>query len=478
MGMTEDLFTNRPIDRDLDYSRPLDVHRWSSYPEVNELVHKVFALCFEGRPLKITTKHLKMVLLDLYVAWKEDPDLKIAVSLNSNSYRGKTRYNALHITRKTIDIVKELHRSGLIHFAKGFLDRNTRTGRLSRIWATQRLIDLFDSFHLSADMIKRSENEEVIILRDGDGKLIDYEDTAEVERMRSLVKKYNALLWTKFIDIRRLDKPRIRKSDGTYLSIGVHSQRVRRVFNRGALDKGGRFFGAWWQGCPKEWRKEIFIDDAPIIEEDYSSLYIALLYAQKGVNYYNSKKEDAYQLKIPLFLSTLEQTRHYAKLLLLMAVNAKSDKAAFAAFREDRKQDGDILGSKLKDAQLEEMLEGLRKKHPEIADRLGSDAGIDLMNQDSKITEKVISTFVNANKPVLTVHDSYIVHFGDWKLLQATLEEAYEEVTGMQGIRSTRTGVAMGDENSWLKERLAPEALLRSKGYAQRLIDWMAYRKP
>ncbi|MDG2442755.1 MAG: hypothetical protein P8M13_05830 [Luminiphilus sp.] len=31
-------------DRDLDHSRPLDVHRWSDYPEVDEWVDKFWDL--------------------------------------------------------------------------------------------------------------------------------------------------------------------------------------------------------------------------------------------------------------------------------------------------------------------------------------------------------------------------------------------------------------------------------------------------
>ena len=43
-----------------------------------------------------------------------------------------------------------------------------------------------------------------------------------------------------------------------------------------------------------------------------------------------------------------------------------------------------------------------------IGDGLGSDAGIDLMNEDSRITEHVIERFTALEIPVLTVHDSYI----------------------------------------------------------------------
>ena len=45
--------------------------------------------------------------------------------------------------------------------------------------------------------------------------------------------------------------------------LGPSRQQVHRVFNRSSFDNGGRFYGPWWQQCPKAWRREIFINDAP-----------------------------------------------------------------------------------------------------------------------------------------------------------------------------------------------------------------------
>ncbi len=465
------------MNPDLNISRPLDVHRWSEYPEVNQFVQQVHVACLGSLPNKVSAKHFKVVLLDLYVAWLQNPDLKIAIHRGSNAYTRLHRYNSLHITKKTIDVVDVLLAGGYIGQAKGFYDAETNVGRVSRIWATEKLLTLFKKAQLEPHMVQRAENEEVIILKDEHSKMIDYDETPQTQAMRASIRCYNDLLSNQFIDIRRLNDPWIEKSDGSRLSIGYHSQRVRRVFNRGSFDKGGRFFGAWWEGCPKEWRKEIFINDGPTIEQDYSSLHIALLYARKGVNYYQSNRGDAYQVERPDFLSSDELTRKYCKLLLLMAVNAKSDKATFSAFRNDRREDDDTLGASLKDKQLEILLTRLRARHPLIADSLGSDAGIDLMKVDSEITEYIVKTFTRQGIAVLTIHDSYIVHFAYAQMLQDTLTEAYQRITGLDGIRSAITGVILGDEMSWKTQKLTAEAITRSKGYNQRMIDWMAYRK-
>ena len=49
-------------------------------------------------------------------------------------------------------------------------------------------------------------------------------------------------------------------------------------------------------------------------------------------------------------------------------------------------------------------------------------------------------------------------------------------VTGLTGVRSERTGVALGDEASWKTQRLEQEAITRSIGYNQRLLNWMIDR--
>jgi hypothetical protein len=71
----------------LAFSRPLDVHRWSDYPEAEKLVDEVSARCLQGKPSRIQRKHLGLILLDLYVAYLEHPELKLAVSMREGDYR-------------------------------------------------------------------------------------------------------------------------------------------------------------------------------------------------------------------------------------------------------------------------------------------------------------------------------------------------------------------------------------------------------
>lgn len=459
----------------LEFARPLDVHRWSDFPEADAFVDAVYARCQGRMDTGIERKHFKLVLLDLYVAWLMHRDLKIAVAMGASAYKPKSRYNALRISKKVTDVVRLLDEAGLIHVKRGFYARSGGgggSGRLTRIWPTSELIALFSRCNLDSYKVGTEKDAEVIILKDNDKRQIEYEDTPETCRMRQVVRDYNDLLSRHFIDIRRLSDPWIELGSGSRLLIGPSEQRVHRVFNRASFSDGGRFYGAWWHNCPKSWRREIFINDAPTIEQDYSSLHVALLYARKGINYYADYEGDAYQLDTPSFLTTPQETRKYAKALMLTAINAKDDKATFGAFRSDRRKKGDQRGGSFKDRQLSVLLDGLRRKHPAIADDLASDAGIRMMNEDSRITEHVIKRFTERGLPVLTIHDSYIVHWQAHELLEEALNEAFSMVTGMVGIRSERTGVA-GDLTTWETDRLSQEAMTMSRGYMQRLLNWM-----
>ena len=136
----------------LNYSKPLDVHTWSNYPEVNEFVNKLWdqfladrfidSIRKGKRPLTSIKQQFKVLLLDLFVSWKTDPELLIGVAMSKSSYKTNSRYNALHISQKMIELVNALVDMELIEKHTG----SELAKRVTRIWPTQKLIDHFNSF--------------------------------------------------------------------------------------------------------------------------------------------------------------------------------------------------------------------------------------------------------------------------------------------------------------------------------------------
>ena len=58
------------------------------------------------------------------------------------------------------------------------------------------------------------------------------------------------------------------------------------------------------------------------------------------------------------------------------------------------------------------------------------------MNIDSRICEYVIADFVQTGTPILTVHDSFIVPFGEEDRLYSLMKEAFKYVTGQVNIKA------------------------------------------
>ena len=180
-------------------------------------------------------------------------------------------------------------------------------GRYSRIWPTDPLIDLFGEARFSPFDIKSHKDRLTVILREKDpddegNSDIEYEPTEETERMSAMLHKYNELLASTFIDIPTLQNPWIEthKDDKTRrLCVGQRDKFVRRIFNRGSFDCGGRFWGGWWQRCPKEYRPKIFLNDQPTNEIDFSGLHIVMLYADEGVDYWEVIGSDPYEIPAP-----------------------------------------------------------------------------------------------------------------------------------------------------------------------------------
>ena len=141
------------------------------------------------------------------------------------------------------------------------------------------------------------------------------------------------------------------------------------------------------------------------------------------------------------------QQRKAVKLLVLAAINAKDRSSAFGAFRQA--QPTGSVEKTLTNDELGLLLDTFLQQHSYLEDGICSDQGIRLMNVDSNITNYIIKEFVRRQKPILSVHDSYIVDTKDVELLRDCMKEASIHVVGVdlaaeqeipsyQGIMSSR----------------------------------------
>lgn len=451
------------MTRDQSYSRPLDVHKWSNHKEINDFVKSLWTTEFaslldpssgKGNKPKQTPKNqFKVLILDLYVAWKTDPELCVGVGMSKSNYEVNSRYNALHISSIMIKVVHALHDKGYIGLWKG----NEVSGMTTRIWPEEKLIKLFKEARWSLFDIYAAKEQEVIILNEkvvAKTRLkdstkdetsiafktvpVEYEDDdyAPIVKMREDLRAYNELLSRTFVDIGSLEDPVIhrrffdkakKKHVDQYVQVSQQNKLVRRIFYRGSWLLGGRFHGGFWQQIKSDYRKDILINDMRTVEIDYSGLHVSLAYALEGV----TPPQDPYRLRPVLESFDATQQRKIVKQLALTALNANSLSTTYQAFRDE--QETKSNEKSLKNRELELLLDEFINQNKTIEQYIGTDKGVELMAIDGRITSRIINSFTNLNIPVLTIHDSYIVPEGYEERLVEEMDEATEaELNGFK----------------------------------------------
>ena len=481
-----ELDTSRPP------SRPFDVHRWSDYKELDNcltaLVGELEQL--EGRQRRRSAgekKHfreaIRCLVLDLYVAWKTDPELLVAVPLGNRSYTTKSRYRALFLHWSSFNSAYDaLVQAGYIAIVlKGYKDRETGIGRITRIRGTEKLIHLLTQrAALTIPHIARRLSEhEVIILRGqkptgSKGRaapLVEYDDTEETNAMRANVHRINDHLQRQWIDLRITDEDfgsLQRRMQADYdasererPTIDLTQRGLVRIFNNGRWDHGGRFYRGWWQSIPKEYRQHITINDKRTGEVDYSTLHPTLLYVDVG----GSLVGDAYDIEDPAIPRSLVKTT-FNKML-----NATGGLSRPDDFSEDR---FGMSWKKLQDA--------IAERHAPIKHLFNTGYGLRLQRLDSDLAETVMLRFVAHGHTCLPVHDSFIVHHALVNELKKTMVDVFKDTTGrtisvkdVEGFEPEldadyQTGEhAVEPTESWF------HATGDYTEYEQRKIDWYSH---
>ena len=420
---------------------------------------------------------LKILILDLYVAWLEDPELSIGVSMNANAYDTRSRYNALNISKHIIQIINRLVEAGYVVIAKGSYSRAGAGGnRISRVRASDTLRAVFQGSTVVRDDITRLQTQECLILRDSNDRPIDYVDTDETNRQRAELRDYNVLLTDHFIDVGTLEEPRVVTGQDygrdVVQQIGHHHHFIRRVYSRGDWGCNGRFYGGWWQQISSDYRKHILIDDRPTVEVDYRGLHLQILAAEQGAEL----GEDPYLLPegtIPGTPPALQ--RALLKKLVLTALNAADRASAYRSFRGEWPKGH--MGKSITNERLDALVDKFLGKHPFLEDLVFADQGIRLMHVDSQIAEQVHRHFTEQGVVVLSVHDSFIVDYTRVGELRHVMSEASEAVVG-RALPMDRHGVGLDEIDADKRDDLKAwrdERVVRCEGYLARKAAWEAW---
>ncbi len=330
------------------------------------------------------------VLTEALVVARAEPTRWISYSRRRGFYAGQQRYSGTAYTYATVPpVIDQLAGYGLLEHDKkppGSLGRQSRFRSSAALIATleQPLPVLFDPL-------------ETIRLKDKNGRLVDYRDTATTEKMRRNLETINEALRAVLIE---LNAPGA-VDDGQTIRCGDHvlykqMQLLWRVFNARRFTLGGRFYGGWWQTAKSSDRAHITLDGEPAVEHDYEQLHPRLLYAISG----KSLDGDAYTLD--------GWRRTLVKKAFNILLNAETYLAALRALTNE-------IGGVGAQAKAAALIEAVKARHVLVADYFHSGIGLRLQRKDADIAEQVMLSLLKDGIIALPIHDSFIREIQLWR---------------------------------------------------------------
>lgn len=215
---------------------------------------------------------------------------------------------------------------------------------------------------------------------------------------------------------------------------------LRRIFSRGRLDYGGRFYGGWWQAVPKAYRPLIGINCERTVELDYSGMALSCLYAMERLDIGDA---DPYDIGLN-FTDKQDPRRKVVKKFVNASLNDKAGRyrPSSAELRQ--------LGISLR-----ELKQRVCERHKPVARYFNTDIGLHLQFLDSEIAEGVMLRCMDLGIVCLPIHDSFVVDRLQASQVWQIMQEVYEGRFGVKPsidieLSAWEEGVGMPDPDSIL----------------------------
>jgi len=323
------------------------------------------------------------IITEAVTVGRAEPDRWISYSRRKAFYAGKQRYYGVDYAYSTVlAIIDALAAEGLLEHDK---KRPGSRGWQSRFRATPALLATIEK-----PLPVIYEPLETVRLKDRDGHLIDYRDTAKTEAMRPFMAEINEAVAATDIVL----KAPGAVHDGNFIRCGEHTlypamQALWRVFNRGKFTLGGRFYGGWWQQVRKADRAFLEINGEAVAEPDYEQHHANMLYEKAGK-------------PLPAAAYALDGwERTLVKKAFLILINADTYEAAVRAIMQE------IRGQGARE-KAEQLIAGIKHRHQPIERYFHTGAGLRLMRIDSDMAEQVLKTGLSQGFVWLPIHDSFV----------------------------------------------------------------------
>jgi hypothetical protein len=356
---------------------------------------------------------IEVVVSNLARASLEPADRRRLNVLTGHKTQGATRYDNRALGKPFMPLLDALGRLGLLS------RRPSATRGIASLLAPEEGFQarMHESGVTLADFRKLPGQEVIELRRKSKVRqygqefermdLVDYEDTADTNRMRDEMRRINSMLGA--ADITFID-------DGRGL-VETHQRTLKRIFTMRhedplpqRFDQSGRMFGGFWIGLERERRAQIRIEGETLADLDFSSMFLRLAYAQAGVT---PPRGDLYAVP------GLEGHRAAVKVAVNALLFDKGKRHKWPDL-EDRQRPG--IG-------WSEFMAGFTAMHSAIVPHTGEALGMGFMHLESEIMVEVLTRLADQGVVALPIHDGLMVKASAASMARTAMEVVAREMT-------------------------------------------------
>jgi hypothetical protein len=357
----------------------------------------------------------------------------LEIPLHSSSYHSKRSGLINHLSHQFVELaVKGLSALGWVRIKKGYR-RSDGKDILTTLWPVGGLLQRFEEVGLCWQEL-RPPKSGIVLRNTVKGKKakinLPVPDTAAVRKMQTRLNKINRFLAQQAICL-HLSNDRLKALGGPnsrieFPLIFTHTA-LRRVFSRGSLEKGGRFYGGWWQSLPREYRPYLTINGMATGEVDFSELHPRLLYLLNGQcvphgDLYDDGWRDA---NVPTYDKSVEPYKSRRELFKRVFNAVLNDEHQLFHFDKQEQAVAKQFG-----LNLPKIRDILFRQHPILKHNARSTVGLDFQFIDSQIADIVMQDLLTQGIPCLPVHDSFLVPRHQGAELIRSMNLAFKTLTG------------------------------------------------
>jgi hypothetical protein len=375
-----------------------------------------------GRKRKLSEQitfeaRVSAVISDVAHRWLTDRegDAFVAVPYSNRELSKTGRYRSPVLKQKLRDVIQRLASPEMVflEFQLGYF-YPFGVNRQSTIRVGKRLIPRIEELQLSPNDFTSDLSQEVIVLKRtkedyfDEGEWIEYDDIEVTRKYREEMLRINRRLAEADIEV--------LPSLAVGHKLDNANRLLRRYFNNGSFEQGGRLFGGFWQNMEKKRRPELIrIKGEAIATLDYAQMNPRLLYAKAGLT---PPVGDMYGIPVWSFW------RDGLKKIFSTLINRDTPLKRFPYETKP------MFHNK---ARIKDIVAAIVEYHKPISHYFFTHVGLELMFQESQILVDILLQLMEKDIVALPIHDAVIVAQSDTEEAHKVMVETFERHTGMEG---------------------------------------------